>query len=134
MKSKVVVDASVALKWIPGPREEKVEEAKRIYQRIARGEIEGWAPSFLALEMLNILIRKRKADPDLAVKGIEMVMAKLSMRDLDLGKLVRWKELMKRYGVSGYDSLYLQLASELGCKVISGDKKLAHLKELVEEL
>ena len=63
-----------------------------------------------------------------------MVMAKLSTRDLDLGKLVRWKELTKRYGVSGYDSLYLQLASELGCKVISGDKKLAHLKELVEEL
>ncbi len=132
MKTKVVVDASVALKWIPGPREEKVVEAKKIYQMIARGEIEGWAPSFLALEMLNILIMKRKADPDLAVKGIEIVMSKLLIRDLDLGKLVRWKELMKRYGVSGYDSLYLQLASELGCKVISDDKKLTHVKELVD--
>ncbi len=134
MKTKVVVDASVALKWIPGPREEKVVEAKKIYQMIARGEIEGWAPSFLALEMLNILIIKRKADPDLAVKGIEIVMSKLSIRDLDLGKLVRWKELMKKHGISSYDSLYLQLAGELGCKVISCDKKLMHIKELVEEL
>ena len=134
MKRKVVVDASVALKWIPGPREVKVEEAKKIYQKIARGEVEGWAPSFLALEMLNILIRKRRADPDLAVKGIEMVMAKLSTKNLDVGKLVLWKKLMERYGVSGYDSLYLQLAGELGCKVISGDKKLTHIKELVDEL
>lgn len=132
MKRKVVVDASLALKWIPGPKEEKVEEAKRIYQKIAGGEIEGWAPSFLALEMLNILIRKRKADPDLVVKGIEIIMAKLSTKDLNMGKLTQWRKLMEKYGVSSYDSLYLQLASELGCKVISCDKKLIHLKELVE--
>lgn len=132
MKRKVVVDASVALKWIPGPKEEKVKEAKKMYQKITRGEVEGWAPSFLALEMLNILIRKRKADPDLAVRGIEVVMAKLSTRDLDVGKLAQWKELMKRHGVSGYDSLYLQLAGELSCKVISCDKELIRLTELVE--
>ena len=89
---------------------------------------------FLALEMLNILIRKRKADPDLAVKGIEIVMAKLSTRNLDVGKLVLWKKLMEKHGVSSYDSLYLQLAGELGCKVISADKKLTHLKEQVDEL
>ena len=50
-----MVDASVALKWIPGPKEEKVKEARKIYRKIADGEIEGWAPNFLALEMLNIL-------------------------------------------------------------------------------
>lgn len=134
MKCKIVVDASVALKWIPGPKEEKVEKAKKIYRKIAGGEVEGWAPSFLALEMLNILIRKRKADPDLAVKGIETIMAKLSTRDLDVEKLAQWKELMERYGVSGYDSLYLQLAGELSCKVISDDKKLTRIKNLVEKL
>ncbi|MEK7154635.1 MAG: type II toxin-antitoxin system VapC family toxin [Patescibacteria group bacterium] len=134
MKRKVVVDASLALKWIPGPREEKVGEAKKIYQKVTRGEIEGWAPNFLALEMLNILIRKRRADPDLAVKGIEMIMEKLSVRELDLRELPRWKILMEKYGVSSYDSLYLRLASELGCKVVSCDKKLIHLKGLVEEL
>ncbi len=105
-----------------------------MYQRIADGEIEGWAPNFLALEMLNILIRKRKADPDLAVRGIEVVMGKLKIRGLEVGKLALWKELMEKHEVSGYDSLYLQLASELGCKVISCDKRLTHIKELVEEL
>lgn len=134
MKRKIVVDASVALKWVPGPKEEKTAEAKELYKKIASGVIEGWAPSFLALEMLNILIRKRKADPNLAVRGVEVVMAKLKTRDLDIGKLTRWKELMERYGVSSYDSLYLQLASELGCKVVSCDKKLVQIKELVEEL
>ena len=29
---------------------------------------------------------------------------------------------MEKHGVSSYDSLYLQLAGELGCKVISADK------------
>lgn len=134
MKRKVVVDASVALKWIPGPKEEKIKEARKMYQRIADGEIEGWAPNFLALEMLNILIRKRKADPDLAVKGIETVMGKLKIKDLDVGKLAQWKELMEKYEISGYDSIYLQLAGELGCKVVSCDKKLTDIKELVEEL
>ena len=41
---------------------------------------------------------------------------------------------MEKHQVSGYDSLYLQLAGELGCKVISDDKKLTAIKELVEEL
>ena len=129
-----MVDASVALKWIPGPKEEKVTEARKIYRKIADGEIEGWAPNFLALEMLNILIRKRKADPDLSVKGIEVVIGKLKIKDLDVGKLGQWRELMEKHQVSGYDSLYLQLAGELGCKVISDDKKLTAIKELVEEL
>ena len=130
----MVVDASVALKWIPGPKEERVKEARKIYQKIADRKIEGWAPSFLALEMLNILIRKRKADPDLAVKGVEAVLSKLKIRDLNVEKLPQWKELMERYEVSGYDSLYLQLADELGCKVVSCDKKLTDIKNLVTEL
>lgn len=134
MKPKMVVDASVALKWIPGPKEEKVKEARKIYQKIADRKIEGWAPSFLALEMLNILIRKRKANPELAVKGVETVLQKLKIKDLNVEKLPQWKELMKKYGVSGYDSLYLQLADELGCKVISCDKKLTDIKNLVTEL
>lgn len=134
MKPKMVVDASVALKWIPGPKEEKVRGARRIYQKIADGKIEGWAPDFLALEMLNILIRKRKADSDLAVKGIEVVMRKLKIKNLDVGKLGRWKELMEKYEVSGYDSIYLQLADELGCKVLSCDKKLTYIQSLVTEL
>lgn len=128
------MNASVALKRIPGPKEAKVGEARKMYQKIADGEIEAWAPNFLALEMLDILIRKRQADPDLAVRGIGVVMAKLKIRDLDVGKLAQWKELMKRYEISGYDSLYLQLADELGYKVVSCDKKLTHIKELVEEL
>lgn len=134
MKRKIVVDASVALKWIPGPKEEKVKEARKLYQEIADRKIEGWAPNFLALEMLNILIRKRKADPDLAVKGIETVLQKLKIRDLDVEKLSQWKELMEKHEISGYDSLYLQLADELGCKVISCDKKLTYIQSLVTEL
>lgn len=134
MKRKIVVDASVALKWIPGPKEEKVKEARKLYQEIADRKIEGWAPNFLALEMLNILIRKRKADPDLAVKGIETVLQKLKIRDLDVEKLSQWKELMEKHEISGYDSLYLQLADELGSKVISCDKKLTYIQSLVTEL
>lgn len=134
MKHKIVVDASVALKWIPGPKEEKVKEARKYYQEIADEKIEGWAPSFLALEMLNILIRKRRADPDLAAKGVEAILHKLKIKDLNVEKLPQWKELMEKYGVSGYDSLYLQLADELGCKVISCDKKLTYIKNLVTEL
>lgn len=134
MKPKMVVDASVALKWIPGPKEEKVKEARKIYQKIADRKIEGWAPSFLALEILNILIRKRKANPELAVKGVETVLQKLKIKDLNVEKLPQWKELMKKYGVSGYDSLYLQLADELGCKVLSCDKKLTYIQSLVTEL
>ena len=54
----------------------KAERQKNIPRnRSRRGRRLG--SEFLSLEMLNILIRKRKADPDLAVKGIEIVMAKL---------------------------------------------------------
>lgn len=134
MKRKVVVDASVALKWIPGPKEEKVKEARKFYQDIADKKIDGWAPSFLALEMLNILIIKRKANPDLAVKGVETVLQRLKIKALNVEELPKWKELMEKHGVSGYDSLYLRLADELGCKVISCDKKLTYIKSLVTEL
>ena len=44
---KVVIDASIALKWLTKEKEENVSLARKIYTWLVSGEIEVWAPDFL---------------------------------------------------------------------------------------
>ena len=67
---KVVVDASVVLKWIPGKREENKDEARELYRLMMQNKIVVYAPTFLLIEVLNILIMKRKAARQLVRKDI----------------------------------------------------------------
>lgn len=132
---KIVIDASVVLKWIPGKNEEKVEEAREIYKLMMVDKLEVWAPDFILLEVLNILANKRKADPKIIKKIIkDFTNGKINFVELGIEKIKAIEELVFKFKLTSYDALYLYLAKENNCKLLTVDRDLLKLHDLTIDI
>jgi predicted nucleic acid-binding protein len=128
---KIVLDASVVLKWIPGKNEENVEEARKIYSLIVKEKIEAYAPSFLLVEILNILINKRKADKKLTQKAIkELTCGNIRFIDLKASDIDGISAIVHQSKLTSYDAIYLYTAKNKNCKLLTYDKELLKIDAL----
>lgn len=135
---KVVIDASVVLKWIPGEDEESVSEARQVYKMMTGDKLEVIAPTFLLIEVLNILTKRRKAKYSLVKKDIELLRnGKIRLVDLDTYNFTGITDIVYKYKITAYDTLYCYLAQEKNCKLLTFDKQLLKIRNLtigIEEL
>lgn len=128
---KIVIDASVVLKWIPGHDEESVLEAREVYKMMTGDKLEIFAPTFLLIEVLNILTLKRKATYALVKKSMELLsQGKIKFIDLVLSDLPQIEETVHKYGLTAYDAIYLNLAKEKGCRLLTVDQDLLKIRNL----
>ena len=119
----VVLDASVILKWLVN--EEGSEDALRFRDRHVKGEERIIVPSLLFYEVANVL-RYREELPE-----EELLILFEILNDLELSAVnpsfSEFKEAMLYARVkqtSVYDAAYVVLAKNLGCELITADKRL----------
>ncbi len=119
----VVVDSSVAFKWLHHLDETNVDAANALLNEHERGSMLVTAPAGLHAELANAL--RYSALPQDEVLSlidtlggyrIELVPATPAR----LGAAVR---LSYRHGMSVYDALFLALAEELGCPLVTADRR-----------
>ena len=105
----VVPDASVILKWVlPAAEEADVEQAIRLRDAIANGQLRAIVPGLWIYELGNTLARRLP-------NSAEAIMGTLMRFDLDIGtESQQWMhqvlDLTRRYGVTFYDAAYHALA------------------------
>ncbi len=128
MRDSVVVDASIALKWVI--KESDSTKALALLVEWSNKETVMLAPALIAYEVTNILYqnvrkneitleRAKSALEDVMLAGIEFDMP----QDYRLGK--RAIELAHKFGIKAtYDSHYLALAEREGCELWTADTKL----------
>lgn len=125
MTAVVVVDASVALKWVV--TEAGSDEANRLLTHLAEGTLSLVAPEHAVGEVGNGL-RKRVAQGVLGADDALAAFDALASLDLELvGGSDRWFGSLRAaldWGVTTYDALYLQLAVDLGVELITADTRL----------
>ena len=128
---KIVIDASVVLKWIPGKNEEKVFQARMLNERMLGERIEVIAPSFLLFEVLNVLVRKRKT-PHRVVQSIidRLQQSNIRFYDAQMKVVSETEKIVFKYKVTAYDALYLALAKKKNCKLVTYDSELLKIKSL----
>jgi len=121
----VVVDASVALKWVV--TEAGSDEATSLLTHLADGAVSLVAPEHLVGEVGNGL-RKRVAqgvlDADDALAALDAV-ASLGLEFI--GGTERWFRSLRAaldWGVTTYDALYVLLALDLDAELITADLRL----------
>lgn len=132
---KYVVDASVAIKWASQKREMDVGKARNLYKAMLEGKLELYTPTFLLVELLNILIWKKKASKrsvTLILK--EIVEEGIRFIPLETNTSSIIKRFIYRYSVTAYDATYLAVAYNLNCKLITADKKLLQIRRLTVNL
>jgi len=121
----VVVDASVAAKWLL--REPDSDRALMLLAEWRKGHLEGFAPGILAAEVANSLWRRvirGLLSADLAER-LFALFSRLEFPLLPVEDLVSAAlELAVRYRHPVYDCLYVALALETRSEFVTADMRL----------
>lgn len=125
----LVVDASVAFKWlVAGASEVDAPAARALLRDHGEGRVAVHVPALLYYEVGNILLlgQPRRAIQD-AESGIADLF-RLPLRVLPPGEpdARLTTRLARALGLTFYDATYLALAESLGCDLVTADRRLAH--------
>lgn len=123
---KLVIDASVALKW-QLEDEEDCDKALEIRNDYAEGRVWLIAPAHFIIEVvsgLNVAITRNRMTEEQALIFIKALID-LGVELIDLNILVeQGLKRARQYQCSPYDGVYLALADKESCQFYTGDKKL----------
>jgi predicted nucleic acid-binding protein len=121
---RVVVDSSVAVKWLLTDGEDRVADALAIRDAHERGDVVLTAPSYILLEILNAL-RSRGSDAiSLSAAARVLLRAHLELAPVeDLAP--RAAEIAVTHGLTVYDAAFVALAESLDAELVTADRRLA---------
>jgi predicted nucleic acid-binding protein len=126
----LVVDASVAVKWLPlFSGELHAARATAFLESSRRNHISLLVPDLFWPEVANVLckaVRRHACNAGEAKVALVTLEAQglLTIPSLDLIKSAL--DIATRYSCSLYDSVYIALAMDGGCDLITADEKLAN--------
>ena len=124
MSTYVVVDTSVAFKWLVSTDEASVKDAQRLLDESLAGRCSLAAPSTLPIELANALRYSRRLEPEQTLTLIEQVaLMGVELFTTSAARVRDATELSYRHDISVYDALFLQLARELGCPLVTADRR-----------
>ncbi|WP_051276443.1 type II toxin-antitoxin system VapC family toxin [Desulfovirgula thermocuniculi] len=130
---RIVVDASVSLKWVFDD-EEHVEEAVALRDSaVFERSFEMFAPSLWVYEVANgllVAVRRGRILMDVSEEALRHLLA-LGVRVADPEPADVYRCAF-RYRISAYDAAYLALAEELDAVLFTGDGRFyTAVRELV---
>ena len=120
---KVVVDASVLIKWYN--LEDDSEKALQLRTDYASRRVELVAPYLITYEIANSL----RYNPDFGAEDVksaitDLINMQLSLQPPDVTQMQRATDLAFRYGITIYDAAYLALAEMSEIPFYTADEKL----------
>ena len=126
MTDAVVVDASLAFKWIRS--EPYTVEARDLLRQWLRDGAVRLAPPLFPYEIANILHRKARTaattHADLE-RALDAVMRQVSIHPLDIVAVKRAMAIAAETGrPAAYDAQYVALAEGLDCELWTADERL----------
>ncbi len=133
-KPKVVIDASVAVKWII-PGEPWEAQARTLKERIASREIEAYAPPLLLYEVASVIQKSILRGALRLGDGIEALKAMgrlgLNIQPTSWDNLAEILNIATTTKLTVYDAAYLHLSKKMEAKLVTADNKLKKRGESV---
>jgi len=121
----IVVDASIVLKWLM-PHEPMAKGALAIRQGHVEGRQPCACPELLLYEVANVLITKSRLPLEEAAAGLALVLRDELIRyPFEEGDPAFALRLARDYSLSAYDAVYVALAKQLGCELVTADRRLS---------
>ncbi|HID55608.1 TPA: PIN domain-containing protein [Candidatus Poribacteria bacterium] len=134
---RVIVDASVASKWIipGGPWD---EQARALEEKIAYREVEAYAPMLLAYEVASVIRKAVSRDVLRVEDGVEALKAMgyigVNLQDIEWRSTAEMLEIAMKTGLTIYDSAYIYLSKKLQGRLITADDELKRRGEEIAEI
>lgn len=119
----LVLDASIALAWyLPGQGN---DYAAAVYERLSSGEDQASAPLLWRIELASVLLRSHRRGDVSETHALQALadaeQLPIALFDVQLNATEIFR-LGKRYRLSGYDAIYLELARRLNLPIASVDR------------
>jgi predicted nucleic acid-binding protein len=128
-----VVDASVVVKWYLAD-EEYHEQANLLLARLSSGRTTLVAPMLLRYEVPAVIVqatRRNRLAPAAAHQAVEDFLATGITLYHDPAVVLDAVPLAHQHNLTLYDAVYPALARALGVPLITVDRQLAHLPDVV---
>jgi predicted nucleic acid-binding protein len=130
---RIVLDASVAAKWLlPPPHEPLRDEALQIARGYNEGQYEIFIPDVFWAEIANFLwkaARSSRCTPAEARTALEIIFDYSFQSTSSISLLPGAFDIATLYDRPVYDCLYVALAQKIGGELITADEKLANALE-----
>ncbi len=126
MATKYILDTSVVVKWFFRQKEPDLEKAKSIYDDIQNRKIDCFTFDFLFAELINVFLCSKKSDARTAIQACHLLL-KSNIHFLPLANNYFFSAALfaEKNHLTIYDSLFLVLAKDKNCKVLTADTKMA---------
>jgi len=125
----LVLDASVAVKWVLPTQETLTTESLQLLKRYADGEINFIVPDLFWAEVGNVLwkgVRQRRWPQAVAEGGVSELGDRAFFTVSSLTLLPEALKIALAYDRSVYDCLYVALAIQFKTEMITADERLAN--------
>lgn len=134
----MVIDASVAMKWLQEDEKER-DLALKLYENHRSGQIPLSVPEFMFLEIANALATKSRTSTKDVLLSLKFIFnASFMVIPVTNEDIQSSAKLAKKYHLSAYDMLYAVQAKRLRTILITADRnfiaktKFRHVKLLSE--
>lgn len=120
---KVVLDASIALKWFFN--EVDSEKALKLQARLNDKTIQSFVPQIFFFEVINAMKTKPTSTPRDVKRAIRIIInLPFYSEKVNKSLLTKANYFAQKYDLTIYDASYLALAKLLGVNLITADEKL----------
>ncbi len=119
----VVVDASVAVRWfVP---EQDSEDALTLRDQHIEGRLTLYAPALIIYEVANALrYRSDITETDLEYNIEALFQLDIAFIAPSSKSTAKATLTAKKLGITVYDAVYVELAEDIGCKLVTADDDL----------
>ncbi len=128
-KQTQILDASVVVKWFS--KEENSDEALNLKESYLNGEIILITTILTKLEVLNALKYKGNSEENLKKANEYLENLQIRLVDINNNLLDKAIEISIKYKITIYDSIYAAIAQFYGCQLITADKELFKVPNVI---
>ncbi|MBI4050748.1 MAG: type II toxin-antitoxin system VapC family toxin [Candidatus Doudnabacteria bacterium] len=120
--SRLVIDASVAVKWFSEEKETPV--VHKLFHRIYRAQVGAYAPDLLVYEVGNALFKGKNFDQERVMVSLnDLLDSGIEFTRMDRTLIKAAIAFMADYNLTFYDAAYLGLGHIFKVPVLTADLK-----------